>query len=513
MKKSTFWKITCGLFIIYGMTASTSSAQTLTTLAGFTGFDGSDPYTAPLVQGTDGNFYGTTAYGGTNCVPSGCGTVFKITPNRVLTTLYNFCAQSDCTDGMYPYTGLLQGIDGNFYGTTSQGGTEGHAGTVFKITPTGQLTTLYNFCSRLNSNGNCTDGSYPAGGLVQGDDASFYGTTFSGGIGDAQWCNDGCGTVFKITPTGKLITLHSFAGYSTEGSGPNSALVQAENGDLYGTTQDGGAYTACSLGCGTVFKITPKGVLSTLHSFAGYPGDGAAPDTSLALGIDGTFYGTTSEGGSADAGTIFKITSTQSFATIYNFCSQTNCADGQDPASGLTLATDGNFYGTASRGGTYGSGSTFRITPEGTLTTLYSFCSQGFPSCPDGSLPYAGLMQATNGKLYGSTTEGGDLNCGSGYGCGTVFSLDLGLGPFVSFLHNGATTGQTFGILGEGLKGTTAVSLNGIPAGFTIKSETLIVATVPSGATSGPVTVTIPAGTLKSNVPFYVIPQRRTLAN
>jgi uncharacterized repeat protein (TIGR03803 family) len=502
VNKSAFWKVACGLYMIYGAMAITSSAQTLTTLVGFTGFDGSDPYTAPLLQGTDGNFYGTTAYGGTN----GCGTIFKITPNGVLTTLYSFCAQPNCTDGMYPFAGLLQGIDGSFYGTTTQGGAEGHSGTAFRITPTGQLTTLYNFCSKVNGNGNCTDGSYPTGGLVQGDDASFYGTTFSGGVGDAQYCNGGCGTVFKMTPGGTLITLHSFAGYPTEGSGPNSALVEAEDGDLYGTTENGGAYTACTLGCGTVFKITPKGTLGTLHSFAGYPGDGAAPDASLAPAIDGTFYGTTSAGGSADAGTIFKITTTRSFATIYNFCSQTNCADGENPESGLMPATDGNLYGTALRGGVYESGSTFKITPEGALTSPYSFCSQGFPSCPEGSLPYAGLMQATNGRFYGSTSEGGDLSCGSGYGCGTVFSLDLGFGPFLTFFRNGASAGQMFGILGEGLKGATRVSLNGTPADFNIKSETLIVATVPSGATSGPVTVTIPTGTLRSNVPFYVIP-------
>jgi uncharacterized repeat protein (TIGR03803 family) len=225
----------------------------------------------------------------------------------VLTTLYSFCTRTGCLDGLYPYAGLIEGADGNFYGTTAQGGTnDGHAGTVFKITPKGKLTALYSFCAQSN----CTDGLYPSGGLVQGEDGNFYGTTFSGGIGDAQWCSGGCGTIFKISRTGILTTLHSFAGYSGEGSGPNSALLQGKDGTFYGTTENGGAYDVCTYGCGTVFKITPKGTLTTLHSFAGSPsGDGAAPFANLVFGTEGDFYGTTSIGGTNDAGTVFKITS------------------------------------------------------------------------------------------------------------------------------------------------------------------------------------------------------------
>jgi uncharacterized repeat protein (TIGR03803 family) len=500
--KSTFWKIACALFVICAAMAIASSAQTLTTLALFNQLNGSGPYTAPLVQGADGNFYGTTASGGANC-PSGggCGTVFKITPEGALTTLYSFCAQSGCTDGIYPYAGLVQGIDGNFYGTTTQGGADGHSGTVFKITPAGKLTTLYSFCAQTA----CADGDYPVGGLVQAADGNFYGTTFSGGIGDAQYCNGGCGTVFKITPRGTLTTLHSFAGYPTEGSGPSGALVQGRSGNFYGTTTDGGAYNVCTLGCGTVFEITPKGTFTTLHSFAGYPGDGAAPYASLVRGTGGSFYGTTANGGTGGNGTIFEIT-TAGLATIYNFCSQANCTDGGDPESGLVQATDGNFYGTATRGGAYGAGSIFKITPGGKLTTLYTFCTQGYPNCPDGSFVYAGLLQATNGNFYGTTNSGGDLTCNFIYGCGTVFSLNTGLGPFVAFVRGAAKTGQSFSILGQGLTGTTTVSLNGTSAPFTVKSDTLIVATVPSGASSGDVTVTTPSGTLKSNLPFNVIP-------
>src|ERR1700730_11299182 len=193
---------------------------------------GSQPYTG-LVQATDGNFYGTTAYGGANCVATGgCGTVFKITPDGTLTTLYSFCSLSGCTDGSYPEAGLIQAIDGNFYGTTTSGGTNCASpidlcGTVFKITPSGVLTTLYSFCQQSG----CADGSAP-GTLIQATSGEFYGSTYDGGITNRN-CNSGCGTSFKITPTGTLTTLYSFD--ATDGSSP-SALLQASDGKLYGIT-------------------------------------------------------------------------------------------------------------------------------------------------------------------------------------------------------------------------------------------------------------------------------------
>jgi uncharacterized repeat protein (TIGR03803 family) len=483
--------------------AIASAAQTLNTLATFNGIDGSDPYTAPLVQGIDGNFYGTTAYGGANCPSGGCGTVFKMTPKGTLTTLYSFCAQLSCSDGIYPFAGLIQATDGNFYGTTTQGGINGHAGTIFKITPAGKLSTLYSFCAQTN----CTDGDYPTGGLIQGADGNFYGTTFSGGIGDAQYCSGGCGTVFKITPQGTLTTLHKFAGYPTEGSAPNAGLMQARNGNFYGTTTAGGAYNTCSVGCnGTVFEIMPGGALTTLHSFTASPTEGAAPYGDVVLGNDGRFYGTTSAGGAGNYGTIFKITPAGVLATIYSFCSQVNCSDGGQPESGLALGTDGNLYGTAVRGGVYGAGSTFKITPGGTLTTLYSFCSNGYPGCPDGSFLYAGLLQATNGNLYGSTSSGGDSTCGFGYGCGSIFNLSLGLAPFVKTLPLAGKVGTKVAILGTNLTGATGVTFNGTSAQFSVRLPSVILTDVPAGTTSGYITVTTPRGTLKSNAQFHVIP-------
>jgi uncharacterized repeat protein (TIGR03803 family) len=234
-----------------------------------------------LVQGSDGNFYGTTQVGGTN----GSGTVFKITPSGALTTLHSF----DGADGSNPAAVLMQASDGNLYGTTEAGGANGNYGTVFKITPAGTLTTLHSFGG--------ADGWEPAAGLVQASDGNFYGTTYIGGA------NGNYGTVFKITPTGTLTTLYSFCSQSgcADGALPRAGLVQASDGDFYGTTAFGGA----NYYEGTVFKITPNGTLTTLHSFDG--ADGGDPNA-LVQASDGNFYGTTVLGGAnGDNGTVFRL--------------------------------------------------------------------------------------------------------------------------------------------------------------------------------------------------------------
>src|SRR5271166_94706 len=205
MNKATLLKIVCILFAFCATTAIASPAQILTTRHSFTGypFDGVGP--GALTRASDGNFYGTTGAGGDNCSPTGCGTVFKITPGGTETTLYSFCPDYPypCTDGDDPNGALVQAPDGSFYGTTSSGGRGADdAGTVFKITPTGTLTTLYSFCSQPN----CADGRYP-GGVVQATDGNFYGVT--GGGGSNNCTDDGCGTIFKITPSGTLTTLYS----------------------------------------------------------------------------------------------------------------------------------------------------------------------------------------------------------------------------------------------------------------------------------------------------------------
>jgi uncharacterized repeat protein (TIGR03803 family) len=469
------------------------SAQTFTTLHSFDNTDGAF-ILAGLIQATDGNFYGTAYEGGANCSPDGCGTIFKITPGGALTTLHSFCSQSNCTDGEYPEAGLIQATNGNFYGTTYEGGANcapDGCGTIFKITSGGTLTTLYNFCSQSG----CSDGYYPEAGLIQASNGDFYGTTTFGGAG-------GVGTVFKITPSGTLTTLHSFCSQSNcaDGEYPEAGLIQATNGNFYGTTYAGGGANSR----GTVFKITPSGTLTTLYSFCPQSGcpDGSDPQAGLAQATNGNFYGTTFAGGAHDLGTVFKITLSGNLTTVHSFCSvgYPDCADGDLPRFGaLVQATNGDLYGTAPSGGAqiyYGI--IFKITPGGSLTTLYSFCPQS--GCPDGDDPRGTLVQDTNGNLYGTTFAGG------ANGFGTVFSLSVGLGPFVETQTTSGKVGAHVKILGTNLTGATSVTFNGTTATFHVVSSSEITTTVPTGASTGKVKVVTPHGTLTSNVNFRVTP-------
>jgi uncharacterized repeat protein (TIGR03803 family) len=485
------------VFVLCAATAVGSSAKsTFTDLLKFNQTNGANPYSV-LVQGTDGNFYGTAASDGAY---GDYGTVFKVTAEGKRTTLYSFCSKTGCPDGYSPQAGLVQGTDGNFYGTTLSGGANGKYGTLFKITAQGKLTTLYNFCSQTK----CADGSAPYGPLVQSDDGDFYGTTSAGGVHSG-------GTVFEITPKGKLTTLYTFCSKSNckDGESPTHGLVLGTDGNFYGTTGEGGTYSA-----GTVFRITPKGALTTIHSFCAKTNcvDGAYPYAGVVQGTNGTFYGTTTFGGSHGSGAVFTVTVQGKFTVLYNFCIQNACADGEEPYAGLMEGTDGNFYGTTVEGGVAGKGlftppnesgtfgTAYKITPKGVLTTLYNFCSKS--ECADGSFPYAELVQGTNGKFYGTTIYGGNLTCTEG--CGTVFGLATGLSPFVETRPSSGKVGAAVIILGSSLTGATSVTFNGTAAEFTIVSASEIKTTVPSGATTGKVTVKTPDGTLSSNVVFRI---------
>src|ERR1022692_1878683 len=445
MSKQNWGKRAYAVLALFAATAMALPAQTFTTLHSFDGGDGQNPQAAVLVQGIDGNLYGTVASGGTY---SG-GAVFKITPSGTFTTIYNFCSQSGCSDGKYPLAGLVQATSGYVYGTTAGGGANGGAncasypgcGTVFRIAPSGGSTfeTLYSFCVQSG----CTDGANPVGTLVKAASGDLYGTTNAGGANCVV--HGGCGTVFKITPSGTLTMLYSFC--RTDGSTPWAGLVQATSGYLYGTTEIGGAN-----GAGTVFRIAPSG------------------------------------------GSTFK--------TLYSFCAQSGCTDGDEPMAGLVQATHGDFYGTTSNAGTNGGGTVFKITPSGKLTTVYSFCAQS--GCTDGFKPLAGLVQATNGNFYGTTFYGGD--CGGTYGCGAGFSPSVGLGPFVETQPTSSKVGAAVQILGTDLTGATTVTFNSTAAAFTVVSPTLIATTVPAGATTGTVQVVTPSRTLSSNMPFRVLP-------
>jgi len=467
--------------------AHTIFAQTFATLVNFDGTNGISPEAA-LVQGINGDLYGTTNSGGKHNV----GTVFKMTPSGALTTLYMFHgAGSAVGDGSFPTSAPVLAINGNFYGTTSGGGASNN-GTVYEITAAGRLTTIYSFCA---SGSPCNDGAVPFAGLVRGANGNFYGTTDRGAN-----CSGLCGTVFTITAAGKLTTLHSF--HKTDGQNPNG-LVLGVDGNFYGTTQAGGASNA-----GTVFKITPGGKLTTLHSFSGYPDDGASPYGGLIQAADGNFYGTTYSGGSIldGAGTVYQITSGGAVTLLHSF---TGGLDGGSPGAALIQGTDGNLYGTTQYGGANcgppsgeGCGTIFEISTSGALTTLYNFCAVNDPaSCTDGFGPFSSLFQATNGTFYGTTAMGGD----SSDSAGTAYSLSTGLGPFVATVPVLGKAGQAVVILGTNLTGATSVTFNGTAATFTVKSPTAIKTSVPTGAATGAVQVVTPSGTLDSNAPFSVV--------
>ena len=461
-------KLFCGIVVFCIATAVTVPAQVFTKMHNFTGTEGANPYTA-LVQGINGNLYGTTIDGGAY----GYGNVFGTNAAGELVSIYSFCSQSNCIDGENPAMPLVVGSDGNFYGTASNGGSNG-AGTVFKITPTGQLTTLHNF--------NIGDGASPYSALVLGIDGNFYGTTNLGG-------SSGFGTLFKITAGGNLTTLYNFCSQlnCADGEFPVGGLIQGSDGNIYGTTHAGGN-TTCHDGCGTVFRITTSGKLTTLHSFN--QADGMYPYGGVVQGADGALYGTTGGGGANSSGTVFTVDASGHLATLHSF----DGTDGSSPYA-ISVGSDGNFYGTTAQGGTFGVyGTIFEITSGGAFTTLHNF------DVSDGALVYSGLMQSTNGSFYGTTYFGGNRNDG------TVFSLNNNLDPFVSFVRASGRIGQTAGILGQGFTGATSVTFNGTSAKFSVVSNTLLLATVPKGASTGYVEVSAVNSNLKSAVPFVIFP-------
>jgi len=476
-------------------------------LVSFDGANGANPQHIALIQATDGDFYGTTAYGGAY----GEGTVFKMTLAGAVTTLYSFCTEANCTDGANPLGVLVQSSNGNFYGTTSAGGASsacaGGCGTFFEISAGGKLNTLYSFCSQTN----CTDGANPLGLLIQATDGSFYGTTEAGG--NSAQCTGGCGTVFEITGPGMLTTLHSFSG--ADGANPLGGVIQAIDGAFYGTASAGGANSD-----GTIFRITAERALTTMHSFDGT--DGSLPSGWLVQAANGDFYGTTPAGGAnggagcalpgvIGCGTFFEITPAGTLTTIYNFCAlgYPSCSDGAGPDAGPVQATDGNFYGATVSGGigtecAGNCGTFFKLTEAGTLYTLHSF------DLSNGWGPSGGVVQDTNGSINGVTYFGGNLTCNAPNGCGTVYRMSfepsVGIGPFVQTLPASGEVGAAVIILGTNLTGTTGVSFNGTAATFTVVSATEITTTVPAGATSGTVSVITPSGTLNSNKAFQVTP-------
>jgi uncharacterized repeat protein (TIGR03803 family) len=417
------------------------------------------------------------------------------------------------------YVTPAQGRDGRLYGTTT--GEFGTNGSIFRVTTSGSPSPA------IALSGN--NGSTPGDGLILATDGYYYGTASAGG-------SLGLGVLLRMSPNGLVTVLHNFAGGS-DGAVPYASVIQGSDGNIYGTTF-GNSSTAS-----TVFRYTTAGSFSTIFQFNATQGQSVTAP--LIQGTDGDLYGTASQGGANSCGSIFKLTTSGSLLLNYSFpCG----AGGSAPIGPPMQASNGSFYGTTSQGGTYGVGSVFKLSVNGTPSILYSF--QGyFNGGADASTPYAGLLEATDGNLYGVTTNGGTQNDGtlfrittSGsyklllsfngttgnlplaapmqhtngllYGAadgggkfrfGTVYSLNLGLGAFVALVRYTGKAGSTAQILGQGFTGATSVTFNGVAATtFKVVTDTYMTAVVPSGATTGAVVVTTPSGQLKSNKSFRI---------
>jgi uncharacterized repeat protein (TIGR03803 family) len=425
----------------FGSLFTISTDGSIQTIVKFNGFNGASPESR-LVLAADGNLYGASLYGGlgfdgTNWW-SGFGTIFKLTSQGNFMTLVEF----NGSYGSHPYF-LTPGVDGNVYGTTDE--------TLFWTTPDGTLTTLRWFADN--------QGFSPAGGLVQGIDGKLYGTTSDGGFtsNDAQ---TGRGTLFSITSEGSLNTLFTFPASATNGTSPLATLLLASDGNLYGTTVGGGQFNS-----GTVFKFATNGTLTTLFSFAGTNGE---RPSRLVQGQDGNFYGTTGGGGIGSNGTVFKLRPDGNLTTLFFFDGD----NGSYPGGGLTLGTDGNFYGTTISA--YGGpGGIFRVAPSGGFTQLYLFTnyfsSDGlYLGAPEGDGPFSELVQGSDGNFYGVTAHGGKFDLGTVFKIttnGTLTSLASfdgtnGAVPWVGLAkrNDGNFYGATFmggpGFTGRGGNGT-----------------------------------------------------------
>jgi uncharacterized repeat protein (TIGR03803 family) len=407
-----------GLIVGPDSTPTPTQAATLTVLADLGTLPNQDKGRSStnfgVIRASDGNFYGITTFGGS----ANFGTIFKVTPTGTITALVNFTGPN----GTYPLGALIQASDGNLYGTTSGGGGDAnghpfatHYGTVFKVTLDGTLTTIFTFTYDAMAD-RFPNGVSPQAALVQGTDGNLYGTTGGGGTDSSQTNNDD-GTIFKMSTTGTLLMVATVHGSSVgEPQNPRAPLIQGSDGNFYGTSPNGGNTT---YGGGTVFRCTPGGVVTVLHSFS--DPEGRDPEGGVVQGSDGNFYGTTEAGGGSSSGSlgvVYRVTPAGGFTVLHTFTG--TAPDGQQPFGEMILARDGNFYGTTSGGGAGGLGSIFQLTPAGVYTTVYSFPNNGTSGFGiTGYQPKGTLLEGSDGNFYGTTTGG---NASNG---GTVFRLNI----------------------------------------------------------------------------------------
>jgi uncharacterized repeat protein (TIGR03803 family) len=444
--------------------ASSSDAQNFTSLYSFSSTDGAYP-NAVLTQGRDGYLYGTTSQGGIGTCASntGCGTIFKMDTSGNLTTLYKFSG----TDGSSPQ-GVILGTDGNLYGVAQLDGPQGF-GRLFRITSNGTFTSLHDFTGGA-------DGSYPSNQLFQAPNGDFYGFSSAG--------------LYRYVLSGTLTTIHTFAQCSVYHVFVPLILGADEN--LYATFPCGD--TGLGSQCGSIVKFNSQGTVLSQHDFGcnSHQITGNYPLSSVVSASDGDVYGTNSSGGTYGYGTVFRLDPRNDHLNIlhtFNLSTDGTSAG----AVGLVQANDRNFY---SAGGGGVSGVIYQLTLGGQITTLLDIPNYGE------DFLYSSFIQHTNGQFYSSINF--IENDPTFYGL--LYSFDNQLDPFVSFVQSQGKIGGTAQILGQGFRGSTGVTFNGIPAtSFKVVADTYMTAVVPSGATTGKVVVTTPGGTLTSNVSFRIV--------
>ena len=433
-----------GIWLMLLMPQS-AQAQAFSVVYTFSGSDGGNP-AAGMIQDSAGNFYGTTCWGG----PADVGTIFKLDTNGQQTVLHSFSGP----DGTCPRSELLLGLDGNLYGTTIVGGTLS-GGTLFRLGTSGNFKTLHNFDPNQ-------DGELPSGALIQDSSGNLYGTTQLGG-------SSGLGVVFRMDLSGNETVLHNFAG--TAGVVPRGGVVRDKAGNFYGTDSLGGLVdpsrcpTSGSVsGCGTVFKLDPTGAWTGSIYFNGIFADGDHPTAGLLIDQAGNLYGTTRDGGysTSDSGTVFTVDPNGALKTLHTFAGSPT--DGAHPEARLVRDPFGNLYGTTTGGtsdstvgcsgplATGGCGTVFMLDTAGNETILHNLTGG-----TDGSAPHGGLFLDASGNLYGTASFGANLTCPSSgikYGCGTVFKI------------SSVTSGLTVTLAGSG-GGTVTSNPPGISCGTT----------------------------------------------
>jgi uncharacterized repeat protein (TIGR03803 family) len=461
--KTIVWISALGLSLLL---AGLSSGQTVQEVFPYPSTMPANAGAVTLGQGRNAELFGTTsgyAQSGTQTD----GSVFTVSIQKQPNILHEF----DGADGQSPLNGVTLATDGNYYGTTSAGGTA-DAGVLFRISPGGVYTILYEFA-------NGTDGEAPSAAPIQASDGNLYGITHQNDVTG--------GAIYKYSlSTNVFTTILSLPADGSQGTQNYSSFLQGSDGNLYGTTELGG-----SNGCGTLLKLSTSGALLRAYSFPCGTG-GSVPIGPLVQASDGNIYGTTFMGGhltsqgdcKSGCGTIFRL-SNGIVSILYRFLGD---PDGEYPIAGLIQGTDGNLYGTTERGGETESGTIFKITTAAQYQSLYSFSSS------IGSEPTGALLQHSNGTFYGTTVLGGQN------GDGAIYSLDMGLGSFIALVRYSGRIGQPVQILGQGLTGATGVTIGGVATtNFKVVYDTYMTAVIPAGATTGPVVVTTPTGTLTSN--------------